>query len=38
LIKLPQRFGETASVYIEKRVLGEQADVAWIEPLGFVEI
>src|SRR5438045_9135039 len=38
LIKLSQRFGETATVDIEKRVLGEQLDVARVEPLGFVEV
>src|SRR6266700_7202025 len=38
LIKLSQRFGETTKVDIGKRVLGEQENVAWVEPLGFVEI
>ena len=38
LIKLSQRFWETTKVDIRKRVLGEHADVARIEPLDFVEI
>ena len=38
LVKLSQRFGETTKVDIGKRVLGEQANVARVEPLGFVEV
>src|SRR5437762_14180620 len=38
LIKLSQRFGETTEDDIGKRVLGEQVNVARIEPLSFVEI
>src|SRR4029077_17518902 len=38
LIKFSQCFGETTKVYIGKRVLGEQVNVARVEPLGFVEI
>src|SRR6266481_5320665 len=38
LIKLSQRFGETTKADIGKRVLGEQGNVARVEPLGFVEV
>ena len=38
LIKLSQRFGKTTRADIRKRVLAEQVHVAWVEPLGFVEI
>ena len=38
LIKLSQRFGETTKIDIGKRVLGEQGNVARVEPLGFVEV
>src|SRR4030095_9393207 len=38
LIKLSQRFRETAKLHVGKRVLGEQVNVARIELLGFVEI
>ena len=38
LIKLSQRFGETTKVDIGKRVLGEQVNIARVEPLGFVEV
>src|SRR2546428_3995200 len=38
LIKLSQRFGETAKEFVRFRVRGEQADVARVEPLGFVEV
>ena len=38
LIKLSQRFGETTKDDIGKRVLGEQVNVARVEPLGFVEV
>ena len=38
LIKLSQGFGEATTVDIGKRVLREQVNVAWVEPLGFVEI
>src|SRR5258707_5718701 len=38
LIKLSQRFGETTKADVGKRVLGEQGNVARVEPLGFVEI
>ena len=38
LIKLSQRFGETTKIDIGKRVLGEQPNVAWVKPLGFVKI
>src|SRR5438094_6630512 len=38
LIKLSQRFGETTQGLVGKRVLNEQEDVAWVEPLGFVEL
>src|SRR6266853_4741555 len=37
LIKLSQRFGKTTKRDIGNRVLGEQVDVARVEPLGFVE-
>ena len=37
LIKLPQRFGETTKEKIGKRVLGEQVNIARVEPLGLVE-
>src|SRR5439155_20636661 len=35
LIKFSQRFGETTQRAIVNRVLGEQDDVARVEPLGF---
>ena len=38
LIKLSQCFGETTKPDIGKRVLGEQVNVARVEPLGFVEV
>ena len=38
LIKLSQRFGKTTKIYIGKRVLGEQVNVARVEPLGFVKV
>ena len=38
LIKLSQRFGETTKSDIGNRVLGEEANVARVEPLGFVEV
>ena len=38
LIKLPQRFGETTKHDIGSRVLVEQANVARVKPLGFVEV
>src|SRR2546429_9600734 len=38
LIKLSQRFGETTQGLVGKRVLDEEVDVAWVEPLGFVEV
>ena len=38
LIKLSQRFRETTKADIGKRVLGEQANIARVEPLGFVEV
>ena len=38
LIKLSQRFWETTKDLIQKRVLGEQSNIARIEPLGFVEV
>jgi hypothetical protein len=38
LIKLSQRFGETTKQDIGSCVLVEQANVARVEPLGFVEI
>jgi hypothetical protein len=38
LIKLSQRFGKTTKIDIGLRVLGEQPNVAWVKPLGFVEV
>src|SRR5207249_11047074 len=38
LIKLSQRFRKTTECYIGKRVLGEQVNVARVEPLGFGEV
>src|SRR5437870_9521714 len=38
LIKLSQCFGETTKDDIGKRMLGEYGNVAWVEPLSFVEI
>ena len=38
LIKLSQRFRETTKCDIRNRVLGEQINVARVEPLGFVEV
>src|SRR4029077_13618564 len=38
LIKLSQRLGKTTKEDIGKRVLGEEVNVARVEPLGFVEI
>jgi hypothetical protein len=38
LIKLSQRFGKTTKIDIGKRVLGEQLNVARVEPLGFVDV
>src|SRR5207247_3210081 len=38
LIKLSQRFGETTQGLVGKRVLDEEEGVAWVEPLGFVEV
>ena len=38
LVKLPQCFGKTTKADIGKRVLGEQVNIARVEPLGFVEI
>src|SRR5258707_6246083 len=38
LIKLSQCFGETTKDVIGNRVLGEQVNVARVEPLGFVEV
>ena len=38
LIKLSQCFWETTKSDIGNRVLGEQIDVARVEPLGFVEV
>ena len=37
LIKLPQRFGKTTKCVIGKGMLADQVNVAWVEPLGFVE-
>ena len=37
LVKLSQRFGETTKKHIRKRVLGEQINIARVEPLGLVE-
>src|SRR5438132_11425928 len=38
LIKLSQRFRKTTKEDIRKRVLGEEVNVARVEPLGFVEM
>src|SRR2546430_8917245 len=38
LIELSQGFGETTKTDIGIRVLGEQVNVARVEPLGFVEV
>ena len=38
LIKLSQRFWETTKKLIGNRVLGEQDNIARVEPLGFVEV
>jgi hypothetical protein len=38
LIKFPQRFRETTEVDIGTRVVKEYAHIAWVEPLGFVEV
>ena len=38
LIKLSQRFGETTESDIGNRVLGDQVNVARVEPLGFLEV
>src|SRR5713101_5856328 len=38
LIKLSQRFRETTKADIRSRVLGEQVNIARIEPLGFVKV
>src|SRR5438093_8687007 len=38
LIKLSQRFGETTKGGIGNRVLGQQANVARVEALSFVEV
>src|SRR5207249_16843 len=38
LVKLSQRFGKTTQLDIELCMLSEQDDVAWVEPLGLVEI
>src|SRR6266403_5671305 len=37
LVKLPLRFGETTKQKVGKRVLGEQVNIARIEPLGLIE-
>src|SRR5205814_9814574 len=38
LVKLSQRFRETTKTLIGNRVLGKYTNVAWVEPLGFVEV
>src|ERR1700757_4611242 len=38
LVKLSQRFGETAKLHIGDSVLGKQGNVAGVEPLGFVKV
>src|SRR5438105_12250822 len=38
LIKLSQRFGETTNYHVRLCVLGEQRNIARVEPLSFVEV